>query len=148
MNRFTRLAMRAPLGLYRARIGGVLGRRFLMLEHTGRRSGLVRRAVLEVVEIGGDGVPVIVSGFGTNADWYRNVIADPQVHYTHGWKRRKATAVPLSLDEAVEVFDRYRVNHPKAATVIGERLGVSIIDDVAAAASQLPLFRLEPAVEG
>ena len=75
------------------------------------------------------------------------MIADPRVHFTHGWKRRAATAVPLPREEAVEVFDRYRVNHPRAAKVIGERLGVSLVDDVAAAADQLPLFRLEPAAE-
>jgi hypothetical protein len=42
VNRFTRLAMRAPIGLYRVGLGGLLGTRFLLLEHVGRSSGPAR----------------------------------------------------------------------------------------------------------
>jgi hypothetical protein len=35
----TRWIVRAPVGLYRARLGFLLGPRMLMLEHTGRKSG-------------------------------------------------------------------------------------------------------------
>lgn len=40
----TRWLVRAPIWLYRARLGAVLGSRLLMLEHTGRTSGQRRRA--------------------------------------------------------------------------------------------------------
>jgi deazaflavin-dependent oxidoreductase (nitroreductase family) len=145
MNRFTRMVMRAPVGLYRVGLGGLLGRRFLLLEHTGRRSGLLRKTVLEVVEEGGDGSPVIVSGFGERSDWCRNVAADGRVFFTRGRTRRPAAAIRIARDEAVEVFDRYRSNHPRAAGAIGKRIGVSLTEDVEGAADRLPLFRLMPA---
>lgn len=44
-----RILARMPNGLYRARLGWLLGKRFLMLLHMGRKSGLVRRAVVEVI---------------------------------------------------------------------------------------------------
>jgi hypothetical protein len=40
----------APVSLYRLHLGWLLGHRFLLLTHTGRRSGLRRQTVLEVME--------------------------------------------------------------------------------------------------
>jgi deazaflavin-dependent oxidoreductase (nitroreductase family) len=144
MSRFTRFMMRAPIGLYRVGLGGLLGRRFLLLEHTGRRSGVARRTMLEVMERDDTDAPIIVSGFGDRSDWYRNITADPAVAYTSGRRRVEATAKRLGPAEALAVFERYRVEHPKAAAVIGRRLGVSLVDDLEAAAAVLPLFRLAP----
>ena len=45
-----RALVRAPIWLYRARLGFVMGHRMLLLEHIGRKSGARRYAVLEVVE--------------------------------------------------------------------------------------------------
>jgi hypothetical protein len=41
---------RAPVYLYRWHMGWLFGHRCLLLAHTGRRSGLRRQNVLEVVE--------------------------------------------------------------------------------------------------
>lgn len=143
MNRFQRLLFRAPIGLYRVGLGGLLGKRFLLLEHVGRKSGVQRRTVLEVLETGHDGVPAIASGFGEKSQWCKNVMANPEVHVTRGRTRTPATADRLDHADAVEVFERYRVNHPKAAKALGGRIGVSF-DDVDAAAAKIPIFRLRP----
>jgi hypothetical protein len=44
-----RLAFRLPIYLYRLDLGWLLGHRFLLLVHQGRRSGLLRETVLEVL---------------------------------------------------------------------------------------------------
>ena len=144
MTRITRFFIRAPIGLYRLRLGGLLGKRFLLLDHRGRKSGLPRRAVLEVVEIDDSATPIVVSGFGEESDWFRNVTANPQVAFTLGRRRVDATAQRLDHDDGVEVFDRYRTNHPRAAKAIGNKIGVSLVEDLEAAADKLPLFRLVP----
>src|SRR5579862_6380067 len=46
----TRWIVRAPVWLYRARLGFVFGSRLLMLEHTGRKTGTRRYVVLEAVD--------------------------------------------------------------------------------------------------
>src|SRR5690606_12262413 len=46
----TRSLVRAPIALYKAGLGWLLGSRILMLEHRGRSSGLRRYVCLEVVE--------------------------------------------------------------------------------------------------
>jgi deazaflavin-dependent oxidoreductase (nitroreductase family) len=141
VNRVERFVMRAPIALYRMRLGGLLGGRFVLLEHRGRHSGLVRRTVLEVVESDGDAL-VIASGFGESSQWCRNVSADPHVWFTRGRTRTSALAERLDHEQALTVFERYRVDHARAARVIGRRVGVSLVDDLDRAAEKLPLFRL------
>src|SRR5579872_6864271 len=68
----------APVSLYRLHLGWLLGRRFLLLTHTGRRTGLRRQTVLEVMEYRSDGPEaVVMSGFGPQANWLRNIQAAP-----------------------------------------------------------------------
>jgi hypothetical protein len=46
---FARMLWRLPLWLYRLHLGWVLQNHFLLLTHTGRKSGLPRQTVLEVL---------------------------------------------------------------------------------------------------
>ena len=55
-----RLLFRLPAILYRWRCGWLLGRRFLLLIHVGRRTGKLRRTVLEVIEYRRDLVEALV----------------------------------------------------------------------------------------
>jgi deazaflavin-dependent oxidoreductase (nitroreductase family) len=147
VNPVTRFFMRAPIVLYRAHLGWLLGRRFLLLEHTGRTSGLRRQTVLEVVEHDPDGRPVVVSGFGMGSQWCQNITADPSVAVAWGRRRFHALAERRAHDEARAVFDRYRTAHPRAARVLGRSIGISLIDDLDTAAARLPVFTLVATVE-
>lgn len=133
--------------MYRVGLGGLLGSRFLLLEHRGRTSGLVRQSVLEVLEADENGAPIIASGFGETSQWYKNVSADANVWLTRGRTRTQAMAQRLDDDQALEVFERYRVNHARAAKALGKRIGVSLVDDLDSAVEKLPLFRLSPLVD-
>jgi deazaflavin-dependent oxidoreductase (nitroreductase family) len=147
MSRLKRLLFRAPVILYRLRVGWLLGRRFLLLEHTGRRSGVTRKAVLEVVDVIDDH-PVIVSAFGTGSDWYLNVTIDPLVHVEWSTNRFTATTRRLDPEETRRVFERYQRNHPRAAAVIGNWLGISLGDDVSEAVEAMPVLVVEPTLKG
>ncbi len=71
---FWRRAFRLPIHLYHWGGGGLLGRRFMLLIHIGRRSGLRRETVLEVMEYRPTGPEIVVmSGFGRDSDWLRNI---------------------------------------------------------------------------
>jgi hypothetical protein len=57
--------LRAPVYLYRWRLGPLFGKRFLLLTHTGRRTGVRHQTVLEVMEYREEGPEaVVMSGFG------------------------------------------------------------------------------------
>ena len=76
----SRFFYRLPIFVYRIGLGRLMGSRFLLLEHTGRKSGKVRRNVLEVVRRD-DAARMfyIVSAWGEKSDWLRNVRANAAV---------------------------------------------------------------------
>src|SRR5215472_11028027 len=74
LNAALRCLLRAPAHLYLWKCGWLLGHRFLLLIHIGRRTGLTRHTVLEVLEYRREGPEAIVmSAFGPSVDWLRNI---------------------------------------------------------------------------
>lgn len=107
--------MRAPIWLYRARLGALLGPRLLMLEHRGRRSGLPRYVVLEVLDHPAPGRYLVASGFGEKAQWFRNITADPRVRVTVGSRApAAATARRLPQPEADRALAAYAERHRRS----------------------------------
>jgi deazaflavin-dependent oxidoreductase (nitroreductase family) len=138
-----RWLMRAPIWIYRARLGAVFGVRLLMLEHVGRKSGRRRHVVLEVVDRPEPGTYVVVSGFGEGAQWYRNVEADPHVRvYLRSHRPVAAEARPLSAEESGAALRRYASAHPRAWSslrpVLEHTLGTPIDED----GTELPMLAL------
>lgn len=140
-----RLLFRAPIVLYRAGLGFVLGTRFLMLEHTGRKSGEVRRTVLEVV-VNEPGAAYVAAAWGEKAQWLQNIKADPDVTIHLGSRRYETTAEMVGIEEAHSLMSRYAAKHPKAL----DRLAAFMLDDPGdtaqeqadRVADQVPMVRL------
>lgn len=109
----SRRLVRAPIWLYRARLGFLFGSRMLMLEHIGRQSGARRYVVLEVIDHPTPDTYVIASGFGTRAQWFRNVRANRQVRvFVAGHAPAPATARLLTPAEADTTLNAYRAPTP------------------------------------
>ena len=89
-----RALMRAPLVLYRLGLGGLIGKSTLVLTTTGRRSGRQRATPVNYWEAGG--VFYVIAGSGTHADWYRNLVAQPEVEVQVGRRHLRAIASPLT----------------------------------------------------
>jgi deazaflavin-dependent oxidoreductase (nitroreductase family) len=139
-----RWLMRAPIWIYKARAGALLSSRVLMLEHIGRKSGARRYVVLEVIDRPTHDTFVIASGFGTKAQWFRNIAANPRVRvYVGGRAPAPATARILDQDEADRVLAGYRTKRPQAwarfKPVLEETLGEPITDTN----TPLPLVELQ-----
>lgn len=106
--------MRLPIPLYRAGLGRLLGPRLVMIEHIGRSSSEPRWVVVEIVEREGRALRV-ASGFGTKAQWYRNLRANGVAYLTTGGVQRERVAVTLLDDDAsCAVLERYASSHPRA----------------------------------
>lgn len=114
-----RLLFRLPVSLYHLHLGRLLGHRFLLLTHTGRHTGLPRQTVLEVMEYREE-IPeaIVMSGFGRNSDWLRNIEATPNPQITIASQNFPATFRFLSEDEAVAVVKNYERRNWLAAGMV------------------------------
>lgn len=88
-NRVTRYALRH----------GFAPRAFALLETTGRRSGLPRHTPVGNGLVGG--VFWLVAAHGTQADYVRNLMAQPRVRVKVGRVWRSGTATVLPEDDAI-----------------------------------------------
>lgn len=139
----SRPLMRAPIWIYKAGWGALLGPRLLMLEHIGRKSGLRRHVVLEIIDHPDPHTYVVASGFGRKAQWFRNIRANPRVRvYARSHAPATAVARVLDQEEADHTLAAYRERHARAwellKPVIAETLGARITDTDAA----LPMVEL------
>lgn len=133
-----RALARAPIPLFRRGLGWLLGGRFAMLEHRGRVSGLPRLVVLEVLTRR-PGHLTVVSGYGTGAQWYRNILADPNVRVWAGRLRAvPAVAAPMPAEQALALIDDYRRRHPYATRALGRVLGIADLAGTAPLPRDLP----------
>lgn len=118
-----RWLLRAPIWLYRLRMGGMVGDRMLMLTHIGRTSGQPRRTILEVVDHDeATDAYVIASGWGEKADWLRNIQKNPHVLVDVRGRRFEATAKRLSQEQAEIVMRAYARRHPAGFRVLAGRM--------------------------
>jgi len=143
---FSRFFYRLPIHIYRIGLGRLMGSRFLLLEHTGRKSGKLRRNVLEVVRRD-DATRTfyIVSAWGEKSDWLRNVRANPAVKIIVDGTRYSAKATPLSREESERELLDYAQRYPRAAIELSRLLGYRLDgtpEDFAALAEQMTIVAL------
>jgi len=118
-----RIVMRFPILLYQMKLGWLLGKRFFLLEHRGRKSGTIRKAVIEVVDHNVQkGSYIVAAAWGNQSDWYKNIEADPKVNIGVGTKRFPAFAMKLSPDDAAQHLTAYAAKHPFAFKQLGSLL--------------------------
>jgi deazaflavin-dependent oxidoreductase (nitroreductase family) len=123
----SRLVFRAPIWLYRANLGALLGGRFLLLNHTGRKSGLPRQTVLEIVKHDQTAsIYYLASGYGDKSDWYQNIIKTPHVRIQVGNKEYQAIAEQLTIHKAEEIMLEYGRKHPTALRQLAKIMGYRI----------------------
>ena len=123
-----RLGLRLPIWFYRLRLGWLLGDRFLMLIHTGRKSGLPRQTVIEVVQHDKQtDTYYVASGWGEKSDWYRNISKSPAVTVHVGGRMFQTKADFIPMEKAVVLMEAYARDHPTAfkelsSLFVGERM--------------------------
>lgn len=122
--RTPRWLARAPIGLYQAGLGWLLGERFLLLHHVGARTGLPRRTILEVTRHDRDAdVYYVAVGFGAKSHWYRNLRRTPEARILVGIRRIEVRARVLAPDESAEILVDYARRRPDAARKLSRFCG-------------------------
>jgi deazaflavin-dependent oxidoreductase (nitroreductase family) len=139
------LLFRLPITLYRLKLGWLLGSRFLLLRHRGRRSGITRSTVLEVIHRDrGTGAYYVAAAWGERAQWYRNVLVDSRVAVTVGRSTFDGIATALAAGESTRVLDEYRRKHGMAMTGLQRLFGYRTFDELTAST---PVVKIGPGAE-
>jgi deazaflavin-dependent oxidoreductase (nitroreductase family) len=143
-----RLAFRMPIGFYRLGLGCLLGTRFVLLNHTGRKSGLSRQTVLEVVRYNkSSGECIIASGWGERSDWYHNIVANTRIQFQIANRCSAGIAERLTPEESGKELLNYAHRHPLAFRELAKFMGFKFNgteNDILAAGKTLPMFILKP----
>lgn len=123
----SRLMFRFPILFYRIGLGGLFGKRFVLITHTGRKSGKPRQVLLEVIQHNPvTGTVYVIGAYGEKADWVRNVRKTPSIRAQLGWKRYKADAVFLDEEGRIGVFLDYASRHPRMAVSFPAMVGYEL----------------------
>ena len=97
--------------LYDSGKGWLVGWLILLLRHTGRKSGKSYATPMQYEKIGD--AYYVGSARGQQADWFRNVQANPQVEVSVGRRTFKALAEAVTDSERIADFLAYRLKrHP------------------------------------
>jgi deazaflavin-dependent oxidoreductase (nitroreductase family) len=89
-------------------LGSAFGMPVVELHTVGRNSGLPRSTMLTAPVIDGDRVVLVASkgGDDRDPDWFRNVMAHPEVELTMAGRRRPMLARRASAAEKAELWPR------------------------------------------
>ena len=123
-----RFGLHLPIWIYRLKLGWLFGKRFLMLTHTGRKSGMPHETIIEVVRHNREtDIYYVASGWGERSDWFQNIRKSPKVKVRVGLKQFSATATVVDQASEIEILRTYIQHHPIAfkelsRLFLGERL--------------------------
>ncbi|MFQ5837974.1 MAG: nitroreductase family deazaflavin-dependent oxidoreductase [Thermoplasmata archaeon] len=96
-----------------------------MLTHQGRRSGRVYHTVLEAIRYDRTtGEIIVVSAYGENADWYRNIQVTQPLHIHIGRRRFVPVQRFLTQEETYAELADYERRHPTTARFLIRMLGI------------------------
>ncbi len=120
-----RLLANAPRWLYRVHLGWVLGHRVVQITHRGRKSGVLRRTILEVLSYDPQTREVlVVSGWEGKTDWYRNIEREPALEVRIGRVHYRPVQEFLSPQETAQLILVLFRKHPREVRFVGPLLGI------------------------
>jgi len=110
-HRWHKALFKAPLILWRLGLGRLMGGYLMLLTHTGRKTGLPRRTMVEYHKVGGRKYAPVA--FGPESDWFKNISIQPQVTVQTSNGAEGARAVRVEDDrELLAVYYRFKRRDP------------------------------------
>ena len=132
--------------LYATGKGWMIGWIILLLEHTGRKTGSHYCTPLQYELI--EDKYYIGAGRGVRADWYRNILSNPEVIFHVGRKTFQGWAEPITDRSIIVSFLKYRLKrHPLMVGMMMKfhRLPMRPSEDqLKVLAESLAIIRLHP----
>lgn len=139
-NRFMLLVWRLGLGKW-VNAWPKGGGRIMVITHTGRKTGMRRRTPVNYAIV--DGELICTAALGRKADWYRNIVANPEVEVwlPDGWWAGTAEDVTDS-DAATPLMRQVLISSGFAARMAGIDAMVMSDEELEEATASYRLLRI------
>ena len=142
-----RALFRAPIPLWRLGLGPVVGKIMLLVTHVGRKTGQIRRTMIEYHAR--KGIKYAVAAWGKKADWYRNILANPYItiQTAEGTEHVKAERV-TDPHELLACYTLFMRRDPPLTRWYLQSCGIALDDpvDFLAKKERVHLVRFAPVV--
>jgi deazaflavin-dependent oxidoreductase (nitroreductase family) len=120
-----RVFTNAPRWFYRLGLGWIFGTALVQVTHRGRKSGQIRRTILEVLHYDPQTREVlVVSGWEGKTDWYRNIQHEPALDVRIGRVHYRPVQEVLSPEETVQLILTLFRQRPREVRFVGPLLGI------------------------
>jgi deazaflavin-dependent oxidoreductase (nitroreductase family) len=104
--------MKMPLILYRLGLGWILGKRFMLLTHVGRRSEKVYRTILAVLRFDEKTQEIMVVSPWSGSNWYRNIQTAPALEVETNRVHYAPEQRDMTSEEIAALFIQFRQQYP------------------------------------
>jgi deazaflavin-dependent oxidoreductase (nitroreductase family) len=119
-----RILFRIPVYFYRIGLGWMFGKRFVLINHVGRKTGKQHQAVVEVVELEkGTGNVIVVAGYGEQTQWYKNLREQPKTTIQIGNQKHTVSIDLLSPHDGENIIARYLEKYGKLTGQLFSMIG-------------------------
>jgi deazaflavin-dependent oxidoreductase (nitroreductase family) len=115
-----------PLIFYRLGLGWMMGRRFMVLTHVGRRSGKAYQTVLAVVSFDPITQEIKAVSPWSSSNWFRNIQATPALEVQTAGVRYTPSQRFLLPEEIASLFILFRREHPVFSRMVARIPGWNI----------------------
>ena len=103
--------------VYHLHLGWLVGHRFLLITHRGRRTGKVRQTGVMVLRYDRRSREAFVVAGSAKADWYRNIHVSPAIEVAIGRTCYQPEQRFLEVEEIAELLAWSRQRHPVKARI-------------------------------
>lgn len=132
-NPLLKLFFKFPLLLHKIGLGGwekLIGAEWMLLSTTGRKTGRRRDSMVDVMDYDAESdTYYIEAAYGSRADWFKNIQANPVFDAQVGRRKFKATAEELSGKDTGEALVRFFRRKPAYTRSVMAMVGMKFKDE-------------------
>ncbi len=149
-NALQKFLFKIPVWMYRLGFGGwerLIGAQWMLITTVGRKSGKPRDTMVDVMDYdAASDTYYIEAAYGSRADWFRNIRANPVFDARVGRRKFKARAEALSNDGAGEILVRFYRKKPAYTRSVMAMVGMKFESEeqLRALGSKLTLLAVHP----
>ena len=149
-NTFQKFFFKVPVWVHKMGFGGwerLVGAQWMLIAATGRKSGKRRETMVDVMHYdAATDTYYIEAAYGSRADWFRNIQANPHFEAQVGRRKFHASASPLTTGNAGEMIVQFFRRKPAYTRTVMAMVGMKFEgeDELRALGSKLTLIAVQP----